>query len=226
MRHSLWSFVGLSAVAGIAALALSSPVHADTITGTTFRDGGIGVTISANYGSGTLTDVTFFAKEFTFTQTPLGNQPLMLDSFVTYCVELGQAREPNTHTYNLFSTNDLTNGGRIAYLYNTYSSLVTTDLEFAALQTAIWETRYDGATIDLDTGNFLVSGAGDGAIKTQALVYLNSIGSNTSEASFLQSDTRQDLVGPRRIPEPGTLSLFALSGLLLPGARRLVRRRK
>ena len=234
-------FVGITAGTLFGLLTPGAANAQGTVTGTTVRPPeAVGVKLKAstnpaNDSPSTTFEVEgqFYASRFIFTQTDLGGTSLVNNAslpavFDTYCVELGQSREPNPLTYDLASTNTLgspTVGGKIAWLYNTYSSLVTNAFQSAALQVAIWEERYDGGgPVNLDSGKFILTDDLNGnIIRNQAITYLNSVGSNTSEATWLKSDTRQDLIGPaRRIPEPGALALLAMG---LPAATLLRRKR-
>ncbi len=136
------------------------------------------------------------------------------------------------------------NGGAIAYLYSQFAASVSTGIQGAALQIAIWKVEYDDSG-NLATGNFRFADSAD-LNSVQHLVYAQATaflagfdGTQTSDnATFLMATSHpnalyQDLVGPAiipgvvlpntaAVPEPASVVLM-LSGL---GAVALTSRRR
>jgi hypothetical protein len=137
-------------------------------------------------------------------------------------------------------------GPAAAWLYNQIAPTIANGFDSAALQLAIWEVMadWDGtvpglAGLGFGTGNFQLTQVSDetftvipsAPLVAQAQAYLTVWSGQIDEALWLRGDPpKQDLIGPpttthiERIPEPGTLSLFALAGLLC--VRKGMRRRR
>ena len=148
-------------------------------------------------------------------------------------------------------------GDKAARLYATYNPLiqfqtsvsfsstgtVSADVARTALSMAIWETLYeDASTYGVDDGNgtFFVycdstspgpcSNRPQGLVVTLANQFLNSLGTISGEASWLQlgdaAEDIQDFIGPSSatVPEPASLTLVA-TGLVAVIVRARARTR-
>ncbi len=169
-------------------------------------------------------------------------------NFTAYCVDLIDTLQ-TTETVTLESTDDLnpksltpSTGAKVAYLYNTYGSTVADNAHAAALQIAIWETLYDGGSSSglvkgsSASGGTVYFDGTNSTVLTYAAAYLQGLGSNTSEATWLActshpSQTNQDLItrAPTRItsvPEPGPLAMLAGLGVGFTVFGSRFRRRK
>lgn len=147
-------------------------------------------------------------------------------NFDAYCVDLMNWQTSTPYAVNVLTTASLTNGAKIASLYNQYAGTVTNNIQGAALQLAIWETLIDGSGTDLDAGAFQYtsSGSTSNLIRTQTATYLAGAGTSTATYFSAVSHTgskNQNLVGYAPVPEPFTM---ALAGAALGAAAR--RRRK
>ncbi len=147
------------------------------------------------------------------------------NSFYAYCCSL----ENNLQTpmdVNIRSTNDLTRnnnspntGVKAAWLFNTYANQVNSNTTAAALQVAIWESLYD-TSYSMSAGYFQLV-TSDSALTNQVNTYLNALNSNftATTATWFQPtnpSNAQDMLGAAAVstvPEPGTMSLLACSGL-------------
>lgn len=162
-------------------------------------------------------------------------------TFYSYCVEL-QNQVVGDDNVAIKSTNLLTvsgvpdAGGKAAWLFNSYASMVHsmpigTGTEIAAaqeaaagLQVAIWEAMLD-STNDVLNGTFKLSGAINANIKNNAMAFLSGLysggpsGYNVGVASWLDAENAQDQIYLPGVPEPGTLILLG-SGLIAIALRR------
>ena len=176
-------------------------------------------------------------------------------SFDTYCIDLYH----NFHVGNGGSTWDAEvlpissfkgdtgvpqgdalggNAGAIGYLYNKYAANVTTDIQGAALQIAIWKVDYDNSA-NLATGSFRFAPTSNDPNSVQSQVYEQAKAylagfdgtQSSGNASFLRAlshpnGTRQDFVGPASIavPEPASVALVLSGmGVVLVARRRMNR---
>jgi len=131
---------------------------------------------------------------------------------VAYCVDLDHVIK-NAWTASTAPVTVLNGGLAIAWLYDTYAHTITTDVEAAGLQVAIWEILDDfGGALDAASGSFVLNSPT--AVRNAAQGYLNSLPvdlSNYTTSSYIlmsgNSPRSQNLI----VPEPGTLALLGLS---------------
>jgi hypothetical protein len=124
------------------------------------------------------------------------------------------------------------NGGRIAWLYNTYNPTITLGSEAAALQLAIWEVVLDNNVDDLDSGQTQTTVNTNAQVKLLAGAMLQASASQTDTgltfyvpdqgSNYSQTLLQSSAIALTQTPEP-TNALLAGAGLLLMGA---LRRRK
>lgn len=146
--------------------------------------------------------------------------------YTTYCVELTQPLGTGQVT-EVPAEDVLNNSGAIHMLYEMYNDQVSSNVEAAALQVAIWELLYeDGTDFDAASGDFRAWTV-DYDIITTANSLLALVPDPTffpeNELIVLSSPCRQDVIisGPP-VPEPGTMAMLALGGVAL--LRRKFRR--
>ncbi|MFO0972642.1 MAG: PEP-CTERM sorting domain-containing protein [Phycisphaerae bacterium] len=132
------------------------------------------------------------------------------------CVELDHSLSSRTRSYDEFEGN-----GRVGWLIDQMSLFRTDKDKMAGLQIAVWELVYDlvnGNAANLDGGIFALGSGVAGAIRDAATGFIAA--SNGKRAPYRyyrspvpgQSGNYQDLVS---VPEPATLVVLALGGLLL-----------
>ena len=148
--------------------------------------------------------------------------------YLGYCVDLNHYA--GTSQVTEVSALTWPNGNKLVYLYDTYAPTVTTSLQAAALQTAIWEVISEPAAgpFDVTKGNFYITG--NDAVATLANQWLATLPSTynpTQIPTILDSSANQSfLVGKwegvnNPVPEPCTMALLAVGGsCLLLVARR------
>ncbi len=140
--------------------------------------------------------------------------------YTAYCVDLDHRMKDKWDAD--FEPVSFINGGiQVAYLYDMFASMVSTNVEAAALQVAIWEVVEDfGGAIDLAHGDFKLRGH-DG-IRAVAQGYLDTLPGDLSgyaTTSFILASgdcpRSQNLI----VPEPTTLAMLGL-GLPMLWVRR------
>jgi hypothetical protein len=206
-------------------------------TGMGYRDI---VTIDANIG-GQVVEGSYYAGQIKWDWTapiPDGFQ----GSIVTYCVdivnELTSPQQVTVGTTNdpLLVTPATDGGAKAAWLLNSFGSMVSSGLEAAALQVAIWEALYDNDH-NVTSGSFAIvttdaayTGAATAlAIAAQADTYLKQLFSAgapngqyyTSTATWLDASSVTGGQDQITTPEPSSLMLLGMAGLFV---RRRLRR--
>lgn len=111
----------------------------------------------------------------------------------------------------------------IARLVGGYLASSQNNQNAAAVQWAIWEvTNETTSPPSLFDGNIRIIGAADQATAALANQYLANVNTYTAaNLTYLRNNGRQDVVTWNTVPEPASVGLAALSGMLL-----LVRRRR
>lgn len=200
----------LALVAGVVASA-----NADVMR---FTSLGRGKTISYKFNGST---VTGFAGELNFRQESTG------DHFTTMCIDLQHHISiGNQWSYatqdSLSASTELRRGGNV--YGNNFGGLTNND-EAAALQIAVWATRYglnlttntnsNSNSFKLDSGWY----GSHGAIVAKAIQYANSADVNHAALLYnpIPSTAGQGQVGA--VPEPATLVALGL-GLAAAARRR------
>ena len=145
-----------------------------------------------------------------------------VDNYQSFCIDLYQ--DPDV-SYSSYTVVDNISADMEA-MWGTYYNTVTSDAVMAAaFNLALWEMLYEtSGTYDLSGGTFFLasvtasSSNNNGATYALLATYANTfMDSNTWTASAdlvaLESDSLQNFVA--EIPEPTTLFLLGLGGLLL-----------
>jgi hypothetical protein len=212
----------VSIVAVLLALALVAPVASAVVLG---LDWGLGLSPVRIQFNGHQEDVWAGGLNAYLGGT-LGNPLPPNDGHYigrVYCVDLHHnINVPTEYEVTLGSTLALANGGRAAWLHNTFAPQVTTATEAAALQLAIWDVVVDNGD-GLGTGGFrYITGLGAAAVTSVGSLITSSLG-HSSVAGYLDAkgEYGQDMITP--IPEPATLGLLGF-GLVASGL--IVRRRQ
>ena len=200
----------------VAALAAGSASASETLT-----------VQSLTAGKYSIINLSYYGNSFNVYSGP---QLVQLDSgplFDAYCVDLDHWNAlPSSYPVDVLSTDLLTNGQRIAYLYNTYAATVTNSTMGAALQLAIWDVLIDNGD-GLGSGN--LKSTISGGILSQANSYIATSAGQVGYASWLKAtghgthgDRYQDLVGPA-VPGPAAALPFLTS---LAAIRRRLKARR
>ncbi len=168
------------------------------------------------------------------------------DDFWTYCYDLFQYiqnGETVTYTVDYSGPTERTLDflGAVDYVLNGNSNTWSDPFAWlhpanshvaAAIQVGIWESLYDTSGWSLDSGLFRASDL-ESATLTQYAAFQNALNAaNALPALFaltIESETHQDQITgripgggrpQRELPEPGSLALFALAGVLAAVTRR------
>lgn len=218
-------------IAAMSLITLSSFSGAVTLTAKHLNNG-YGRTVGIQYTGANPYHGNVFAGQLNITL--IGSLPVgMAASFAAYCVDLDHTLQ-NSQTVELLSTNLLTRGKRIAWLYNQIGPSVdlgaTTSVRNdrgAALQLAIWDVWADGGD-GFNTGNFRTTASL--SLRTLAQSYLNASLGMKDEASWLRNiahpgNRNQNLIGPAvAVPEPGAMAMLIGAGVT--GCLFVLRRRR
>ncbi len=211
-------------------MALSSLSRAVTLTANHVNNG-YGRTVGIQYTGTHPYHGNVFAGQINIALTgalPVG----MAAAFAAYCVDLDHTLQ-NTQMVDILSTNLLTHGKRIAWLYNQIGPTVDlggTDTirkdRGAALQLAIWDVWADNGD-GFTTGNFRTSASL--SLRNLAQSYLDASLGMKDEATWLRniahpSNRNQNLIGPAAVPEPGALAMLVGAGVT--GCLFVLRRRR
>jgi hypothetical protein len=175
-----------------------------------------GTYLTMNYNG---SDVSGFAGAIA---TSIDGSAILYDMF---CVDI------TTHSFlnnpyeavGLPPATAINNGGRAAWLFDTFNSAAQTVTTGAALQLALWDVIEDNGD-GFATGLFRSTASIPNDILVQAAAYITASAGHTSTnatvwQSVLGKGDRQEMMG--QVPEPSTIGLLA-SGLALIGwkARR------
>lgn len=145
--------------------------------------------------------------------------------FEAFCVEpnsfitVGQ-----TLTYEVTSLSSLTNAEKVSKLIGGFLGSSQSAADAAAVQWAIWEVTTDGVSSPASLSDGPIRVASGESTQTLGNQYLANIDSYTgAEIYYLTNSEYQNMVGYKHgdvIPEPASLGLVALSGILLLRRKR------
>ena len=126
--------------------------------------------------------------------------------------------------------NAFTNGGRLAWLYNTYNATLTQGWQAAALQLAFWEVVMDNNSDDLNSGQLRVTSNTSSQVTALAgSMLLASAGQSSNGVTFWvpnqgpnysQTLFSASVVPVVAAPEPGNGFLLGAGLILLAAIRR------
>ncbi len=140
-----------------------------------------------------------------------------------YCVDVYQgAGDMNAEERGVES---LRNGDYVAYLFETYSPVVNSGTEAAALQTAIWEVLNEQTrSFDVTRGSVWIGqnsrGKNVGALANQWLSTIPQDYTSNWSLLVLSSSARQDILTSRQVPEPATMFTLGLGSIMMLRAKR------
>jgi len=219
-------------VAGLASAASAAYVNA-TFTGVT---PGVNVNISDTANS---ISMGTQAGGFNFTRTGgTATDPYLTGSYVTFCIDLVKhVTASNNYAWNQTSLDmaPTPTGGGVNYpmgatkadllgrLWGAHRSGLSTNVEFGAFQLAVWEIVFENSLVlDVLNGNFTVSGgdADSASARTLANTWLSTVGSKPAYGGVYALTGGQDGPQDQLVPNPGSLALCGLGGLVLARRRR------
>lgn len=174
-------------------------------------------------GMGLKSDVHLYAPGINNLHTYAGQMLVEYggQNHIGYCVDIYHS--VGTMEATELTLSSLHNGDMVAFLFETYANTVSTGIEAAALQVAIWEVinedDVNGFNAEIDdlyiTGNL--------AVLEAANILLASLPTNgytpTNDFMVLHNDGKQDIL--IMVPEPGTMVMLCLGGVY-----SLIRRRR
>lgn len=146
------------------------------------------------------------------------------DPYTAYCVDLDNAIK-DTWDADFEPVSFINGGIQVAYLYDMFASLVSTNTEAAGLQVAIWEVVQDfGGALDLSHGDFKLTSPS--SVRTAAQGFLDALpadlsGYSTSSYILAAGGDRCQESQHLIVPEPATLVMLGLGlPLFLIGRRK------
>lgn len=225
MSHRLLVCVGLLAASAGPAMAIDVQ--------STFNSVNPGIDCQITYGGGTVENTR--AGQMNWTRVG-GTYAGLQGTYPAFCIEVTQnISYGGTYDYdvNALPTAPRPNGlgapmgqakaDRIAELYGRHYSGLSSDSDYAAFQSAIWNIIYDNDnSIDNGAGSFFVNSfnSSDADTRSKANTWLAGL---NGDADFfrqglfaLTSDSVQDMI----VPTPGSAALLGLGGLVLTRRRR------
>ena len=144
-------------------------------------------------------------------------------SYLAYCVDLFTTIGFNTYQSSTGSPDTYVNGGRAAWLFETYSGLVRSNDDAAALQVALWDVVHDGGD-GLGTGVIRL-GTSETALGVAAnSLVASSLGQSSMNAAILYNfdygtgQQRQTLISYALAPPPTSVETPEPATMLLIGA--------
>lgn len=147
---------------------------------------------------------------------------LQFTEFQAFCVEPQQGLTfGETLVYQISDVGTLNNSDVVARLIGGFLSSTQTALHAAAVQWAIWETTSEVISPpSLSNGNVRINPVSQ-PVADLANQYLANVNTFTpASLTYLTNDTRQNVVTWNVVPEPASVSLGAVSALLLFRRRR------
>jgi len=181
-----------------------------------------GLNVNGTWNNGSFTH-DYPAGVMNYTNVVNLSNSANLPDFSAFCVDpLQNAAYGETLVYQVQNPLSLANSETIARLVGGYLASSGSDQEAAAVQWAIWEVTTESLqSASLLDGNVRIVGPASQATALLANQYLANVNSYTPVTlTYLTNSTRQDVVTWNAVPEPGSVGLAALSGLLLLRRRR------
>jgi hypothetical protein len=149
-----------------------------------------------------------------------------MGNFVAFCVDLAQFLKSGT-TYTTAASSGYGGGvdTRIGQLFSSAYAGISTRVQGAAFQVALWEIISDtGAGYSLSGGTFKVKQAAySQAVINQANNYLAALTGATTggyRLTYLKSAVGQDIVTVSQVPLPAAAGMLGLGLASLVGLRR------
>jgi hypothetical protein len=205
MKTTKLMIVGVAIAAAFSAATAKSQNLTATLSGF-----GPGLPISGTFNNGLLTE-QYASGVLNFTE------------FSAFCVEPNQnVAFGQTLVYQVQNPTNLNNSDTVARLVTSYLASPKTAQDAAAVQWAIWETVTETSSVkSLAGGNVKITSGVNNDLIVLADHYLNYAECfSATPLTYLTNSSYQNQVSWNVVPEPTSLGLVALSGMLALRRRR------
>ncbi len=205
MKTTKLMIVGVAIAAAFSAATAKSQNLTATLSGF-----GPGLPISGTFNNGLLTQ-QYASGVLNFTE------------FSAFCVEPNQdVAFGQTLVYQVQNPSTLNNSDTVARLVTSYLASPKTAQDAAAVQWAIWETVTETSSAkSLSGGNVRITPTANNdliALANNYLTYAECFA--PASLTYLTNSNYQDQISWNVVPEPTSLGLVALSGILVLRRRR------
>jgi hypothetical protein len=153
-------------------------------------------------------------------------------SMIGFCVDLYAKIGYQSYTTVTGAPASYANGGQAAWIVQTYGPQVSTGMQAAALQLALWDVVHDAGN-GLTAGNLVLNAAAGNSLlaAADAIVQASQGKSSTHATIFCNTSATgyhaQTLIAATNdVPEPSTVAMLTAGGTLVIVARLRRRRQR